>query len=91
MENSYIENDKINAPFLLSASFNGLIKFAGSYVQNGVLYWYFTPKDKAQLLIKQLQTKTEPHIPARDLFGAIDTFWKQVNEARDGGVKNVDG
>lgn len=89
-EDVLIENDKIHCPFLLAASFNGLIKFTGSYIQNNILYWYFTPKDKAKLLIQQFNTKTEPHIPAKDLFEAIDTFWKQVNESRDGGVKNVD-
>lgn len=84
--NAYIENDKINAPFLLALSFNGLIKFSGSHAQNGILYWYFTPEDKAKLLIDQLRTKTEPHIPAKDLFEAIDTWWKQVAEIRNGEI-----
>lgn len=82
MNDVHIENDKINAPFLLSACFCGLIKFIGSYSQNGVVYWQFSPKEKVQTLLTQFSTKTEPHIPARDLFEAIDTFWKQVSEAR---------
>ncbi|GEM_PF-1689304 len=85
---SHIENDKINAPFLLAASFSGLIKFIGTNSQNNVLYWEFSPKEKAVELVKQLQTKTEPHIPARDLFDAISTFWKQIQELRNGEIKN---
>lgn len=80
---SYIENNKINAPFLLAASFIGLLKFKGNFVDNGVLYWQFSPENKAKQLINQLETKTEPHIPARDLFEAIETFWKQVSEIRN--------
>lgn len=87
----YIENDKINAPFLLAASFNGLVKFVGSYSQNSVLYWQFSPPDKSKVLVEQLRTKTEPRIPAKDLFEAIETFWKQVVEARNGGMKGDGG
>lgn len=81
-------NDKVNAPFLLAASFNGLVKFLGGHTQNGILYWEFTPKNKVQLLINQFGTKTEPHIPAKDLFEAIETWWKQVAEIRNGENKN---
>lgn len=79
----YIEKDKINAPFLLSASFNNLIEFIGSYSQNGILYWQFSPKDKVLTLLDQFNTKKEPHIPARDLFAAIETFWKQVSKTKN--------
>jgi len=88
MDNSHIENDKIYAPFLLAASFNGLIKFVGSSLDNNTLYWKFTPRDTAKQLIDKFHTKTEPHIPARDLFEAIDTLWKQVAQARNGEIKN---
>ncbi|MBI2021808.1 hypothetical protein HYS93_02935 [Candidatus Daviesbacteria bacterium] len=87
VEDLYIEKDKVNAPFLLAASFNGLIKFKGSYSNGSVLYWQFTPKDKVLSLLDQLQTKTEPHIPAKDLFEAIGAFWKQVAKARNEGIK----
>lgn len=89
MENlvdAHIENDKIYAPFLLAASFSGLIKFIGSNSNNNTLYWKFTPKDAAKQLIDKFRTKTEPHIPARDIFEAIDTFWKQVVQARNGEI-----
>lgn len=86
MENLYIENDKINAPYLLAASFAGLIKFLGSYSVNKVLYWKFAPRNEALTLIDQLRTKTEPHIPAKDLFEAIETFWRQVSKARNEGI-----
>lgn len=89
MEDLYIENDKINAPFLLAASFNGLIKFIGSYSTNQVLYWQFSPKYKAEKLINQFSTKTEPHIPAKDLFEAIETFWRQVSQARSEGIRSL--
>lgn len=80
--NEYIENDKTIAPFLLTASFSGLIKFNGSTTQNGIIYWKFTTKNKAEKLLQQLNTKTEPHIPAKDLFEAIEAFWRQVYQAR---------
>lgn len=87
MDNVLIEKDKTNSPFLLASSFCGLIKFVGSYSQDGVIYWQFSPKNKAQTLLNKFYTKTEPHIPARDLFEAIEVFWKQVSELRDGRIK----
>lgn len=83
----YIEKDKRNAPFLLASSFCGLIKFIGSYSERGILHWQFTPKHKAKELLLQFQTKTEPHIPAKDLFEAISTFWEQVSKERNGEMK----
>ena len=86
---SYIEeNDKISAPFLLAASFNGLVKFVGTRTQGNILYWLFSPKVKAMELINQFQMKIEPHIPARDLFEATETFWKKIQELRDGVTRN---
>lgn len=87
MKDLHIENDKVNAPFLLAASFNGLVKFIGSHSDGTTLYWQFTPKDKVLALLDQLQTKTEPHIPAKDLFEAIEAFWKQVAKTRNEGIK----
>ena len=78
----YIENDKKYCPFLLAASFHNLITFVGSHQDNRTLYWHFSPKDKAELLIRQFRTKTNPSIPARDLFEAIETFWEQVASTR---------
>lgn len=75
----YIETDKWYAPYLLASSFQGLISLKGHYSVNGVVHWIFNPKDKAELLIDQLQTKTEPHIPTQDLFLAIQTFWEKVS------------
>lgn len=88
LENLHIENDKIHAPFLLAASFNGLIQFNGSHVQDSVLYWQFSPKDRVLQLIAQFRTKTEPHIAAKDLFEATETWWKQVAEMKNGEIKN---
>ena len=79
----HIENDKWLAPFLLSASFHRLINFEGSNYKGTVLYWLFSPKDKAQTLIESFKTKTEPHIPAKDLFEATEAFWQQVSKARN--------
>lgn len=89
--NLHIENDKHNAPYLLAASFTGLITFNGSYLDHGVLYWKFSPQDKALELLEQFNTKTEPHIAAQDLFTAIETFWRQVAKARNGGMKGYGG
>lgn len=80
----FIENDKFNAPFLLAASFRGLVKYLGSHIDKGVLYWHFYPQDKCLFLLEQFRVKTEPPIPAKDLFEAIETFWKQVSKARNG-------
>ena len=87
LDNIYTENDKVFSPFLLSCSFNGLLKFEGSILEKNVLYFQFTPKEKALELIDQLQTKTDPHIPARDLFEAISTFWKKIESSRNGEIK----
>ena len=89
VEYLHIENDKTNAPFLLAASFNGLVKFIGSYSSGTTLFWQFTPKDKVLVLLEQFQTKTEPHISAKDLFEAIETFWKQVARTRN--ERNLNG
>ena len=86
LSNVHIENDKRNSPYLLAASFAGLITFNGSYLDQGVLYWKFFPQNKALELLEQLNTKTDPHIPAQDLFNAIETFWRQVAKARNGGM-----
>lgn len=91
LSNVYIENDKQNAPFLLAASFTGLITFLGSYVQQGVIYWKFSPKDTVIELLDQFHTKTEPHIPAQNIFEATETFWRQVSGVRNGGMKNGSG
>lgn len=82
MENVHIENDKIQAPFLLAASFSGFIEFIGSSSERNILYWQFAPKEEAEALIGKLRTKTEPRIPAKDLFEAIETFWKQVSDLK---------
>ncbi len=88
MNNAYIENDKTRAPFLLAASFNGLIHFEGRYTKNGILYWQFSPKDKSLKLLDQFETKTEPHLPAKNVFQAIETWWRQIAELRNGGMKD---
>ncbi len=81
--NEYIENDRFNAPFLLAASKNGLIQFTGSYIKNGILYWKFTPYENALTLVTRLNTRTEPHIPTKDLYLALETFWKQVSKMKN--------
>jgi hypothetical protein len=86
MINPHVENDKRNVPFLLAASFLGYIKFVGHYSVKGITFWQFEPKGKAQLLLDQLQTKTEPRIPAKDLFEATETFWKQVKLAKESNI-----
>lgn len=82
----FIENDKFRAPFLLAASFNGLLEFDGYLVSNGILYWKFSPRNVAQKLVEQLSTKTDPRIPAMDLFEATSTWWKQISGLRNGEI-----
>lgn len=84
----HLEKDKILCPFLLAASFNGLITFQGSNIDHSVLQWQFCPKKNAQELINSFYTKQEPHIPARDIFEATATFWKQISEMRNGEKRN---
>jgi len=81
--NQYVEKDKWNAPFLLAASFQNLIQFTGSFTRNGILYWQFSPKSRALSLVEQFRTKTNPSIPARDLFEAINVFWSQIAKAKE--------
>jgi len=85
LNDQHIENDKRYSPFLFAASFHNLVSFVGSHQNNGVLYWHFAPKNKAEALISQFHSKTNPPIPALDLFEAIETFWRQVANARNGG------
>jgi len=82
----HISNDKILSPFLLACAFNGLLTFQGSHIESGVLYWQFSPKKDAQELVEAYFTKREPHIPARDLFEATSTFWRQISGIRNGEV-----
>ncbi len=80
----HFEHDKTICPFLLAASFNRLLTFQGSHIENGVLYWQFSPKRAAQELVEAYYTKREPHIHARDLSEATTTFWKQISEMKNG-------
>lgn len=84
---THIDNDKVNSPFLLACSFSGLIDFEGSYSNEGVIFWKFSPREKARSLLNKFYTKTEPHIPAKDLFEAIEVFWRQVGELKNGRIK----
>lgn len=81
----HLENDKWAAPFLLAASFQGLLRFEGSEVIQKVLYWRFSPKEAAKLLVEQFATGCEPPIPARNLLDAVATWWKQIAELKRGG------
>lgn len=87
-DTNHVENDKSYAPFLLAASFQGLLKYVGNYSKDGTVYLIFSPKDKAEQLINQFRTKTDPKIPAQDLFSAIATFWERVSKARNGEIHN---
>jgi hypothetical protein len=84
----HIENDKTLAPYLLAASFSGLISYIGNYSEGNILYLKFQPKNKALILIDQLNTKTAPPIQPKDIFQAIEFFWKQVSQLRNGEIKN---
>lgn len=86
-EEIYSTNDKWKAPFLLAASFQGLVSFETSSFQDGKLFWKFRPLISAQKLLDQFRTKTEPRLPARDLFEATETWWKQVAEMKERGMK----
>ena len=89
MEEMHIEKDKVFAPYLLAASFNGLVEFKGYQTIDGVVIWKFMPKNKSLELIDQFQTKTEPTICAKDLFEAIETFWKTVSKTRNVGMNHA--
>lgn len=77
-ENIYIETHKWYAPYLLAASFQGLISLKGHYIKNGVVHWVFYPQNQALDLLNQLKTKTEPRFPVLDIFRATETFWEQI-------------
>ena len=88
LNDQHIENDKRYCPYLFAASFQNLINFVGSHQDNGKLYWHFSPKNQAEALISQFHSKTSPQIPPLDLFEAIETFWRQVTNARKGGGRS---
>jgi hypothetical protein len=81
----HLENDKWAAPFLLAASFQGLVKYETRRVVNGILYWCFSPKQTAKELVERFATGTEPPISSRSLLNAVAEWWKQVAEIKKGG------
>lgn len=78
-----ITQDKVHAPFLITCSFNGYIKFVRSFSKNSVVYWEFSPLDKAQSLVEKFDVKIDPDIPLRDIFSAQEVFWRKVYEAKN--------
>lgn len=84
-ENNVVEiKDKWYSPYLLAASYKNFIQFHGSFIHQGKLHYQFSPKAKVLELINQFRQKSESHIPAKDLMEAIDAFWKEISEARNG-------
>jgi len=81
--NIFVTNSKIHAPFLLACSFNGYISFIRSFTQNDIVYWEFTPYEKAHELIDKFEVKVDPNVPLKDIFAAQDVFWRKVYEAKN--------
>ena len=77
-EKSFLTSDKIYCPYLLAMVFNDRLDFIGVYKEGNKVTFEFSPEQKAKDLINSMEMKCEPQIPIKDVFGAIDYFWKQV-------------
>lgn len=74
--------DKKIAPFLMACSFENLIKFEGKAIENGVLYWFFSPPNTVSKLTEQFSSKTEPHIHAKNIFEASDVWLDDIRNLK---------
>ena len=81
-QKTYITQDKIHAPFLLACSFNGHINFIRSFTQDTIVYWEFSPHETAQNLIESFEVKVDPLVPSKDIFAALEVFWRKVYSAK---------
>lgn len=77
-ENTYTTSDKELAPFLVACSNQGILTYVKSYDIDGIVSAQFFPKDKAVLLVEQFYTRKEPHINAKNIFEAVEYFWRKV-------------
>lgn len=77
-EKSFLTSDKIYCPYLLAMVFNDHLDFIGVHKDGSKVTFEFTPAQKAKDLINSMEMKCEPQIPIKDVFSAIEYFWKQV-------------
>jgi hypothetical protein len=77
-----ITSDKQHVPFLLACSFHGHLNYVRNFSQNSVVYWEFTPKETALLLINKYDVKLPLGVPEKDVIDATNIFWKRVYDAK---------
>ena len=68
----HYERDKRLIPYLLALQ--PKVNYVGTKVDNGVVYFGFTPLDKALDLVSLFFTDNAPTIPAKKLFEAMEEF-----------------
>ncbi|HCC41851.1 TPA: hypothetical protein DEP93_00040 [candidate division WWE3 bacterium] len=81
-KSNFITNDKRYSPFLFACSMNGYLVYIREFTQHKTIYFEFSPREKAKQLIDQFEVKNPLCIPERDLFDAIEYFWKKVYDAK---------
>lgn len=76
----YEEKDKNLATFLLAS--DG-VAFCGTKTEGQTIYFLFKPRKKALKLVKHYFSRTEPHIPAKTLLEAVDSYRTILFKAKD--------
>lgn len=81
MDNKIYEcRDKNISPFLLIQK---EITFLGTRVDNSIVYFQFSPKDKCEELVNQFSSRKAPLVQAKDLLDAVETYRDRVFEMKN--------
>lgn len=73
-------HDKQICPFLLIQK---EITFLGTRVDNSIVYFQFSPKDKCEELVNQFSSRKAPLVQAKDLLDAVETYRDRVFEMKN--------
>lgn len=81
MKNKIYEcRDKNVSPFLLTQK---EITFLGTKIDNSIVYFQFSPKDKCEELVNQFSSRKAPLVQAKDLLDAVETYRDRVFEMKN--------
>lgn len=82
MDDVYESKDKQICPYLLIQSD---VKFLGTRVTDGIVYFQFVPQNRCLELINAFYTRKAPPCQPKDLLDAFESFKQLVFEAKGGG------
>jgi len=80
MDDIFETKGKHIAPFLLTQT---SVKFEGTRIFNGVVYFKFSPKDKCLDLVNRFMSKTADLVQPKELLDAVETFRDRVFEMKE--------